>query len=100
MASAEKGNKLEKKLNLHLGGYKNRAEVLRRKIGEAHEALEKARNALSGFKILQTSEEAAIQRRLGALRAEVAFVSTREREAQELYRRVRSELEELSVNGH
>ncbi|KAK4163253.1 putative Pre-mRNA-splicing factor [Cladorrhinum sp. PSN259] len=100
MASAEKGNKLEKKLNLHLGGYKNRAEVLRRKICEAHEALEKARNAFSGFKILQTSEEAAIQRRLGALRAEVAFVSTREREAQELYRRVRSELEELSVNGH
>ncbi|KAK4466408.1 putative Pre-mRNA-splicing factor [Cladorrhinum samala] len=100
VASAEKGNKLEKKLNLHLGGYKNRAEMLRRKIGEAHEALEKARNALSGFKILQASEEAAIRRRLGALRAEVAFVSTREREAQELYRQVRSELEELSVNGN
>ncbi|KAK4226169.1 putative Pre-mRNA-splicing factor [Podospora fimiseda] len=99
-ASAEKGNKLEKKLNLHLGGYKNRADMLRRKIGEAHEALEKARNALSGFKILQTSEEAAIQRRLGALRAEVAFVSTRVREAQELYRKVKSELVELTVNGH
>ena len=61
--------------------------MLRRKIGEAHEALEKARNALSGFKILQASEEAAIRRRLGALRAEVAFVSTREREAQEYRRR-------------
>ncbi|KAK4189312.1 putative Pre-mRNA-splicing factor [Podospora australis] len=96
LASAEKGNKLEKKLGLHLGGYKNRAEMLRRKIAEAHEALEKANNALSGFKILQVSELAAIQRRLGALRAEVAFVSTREREAQELYRRMRRELEELT----
>ncbi|KAL2136755.1 hypothetical protein VTI74DRAFT_1796 [Chaetomium olivicolor] len=101
LSSAEKGNKLEKKLNLHLGGYKNRAEMLRKKIAEAHGALEKARNALGGFQILRASEEQAIQRRLAALRAEVAFVSTREREAQELYRQMREELEELriGVNG-
>ncbi|KAK4099390.1 hypothetical protein N658DRAFT_475518 [Parathielavia hyrcaniae] len=97
LASAEKGNKLEKKLNLHLGGYKNRAEMLRSKVGEAHAALEKAWNALSGFAVLEVSERAAIQRRLAALRAEVAFMSTREREAQELYRRVRGELEELRI---
>ncbi|EAQ87244.1 hypothetical protein CHGG_03863 [Chaetomium globosum CBS 148.51] len=97
LASAEKGNKLEKKLGLHLGGYKNRAEMLRGKVGEAHAALEKARNALAGFKILEASEQQAIQRRLAALRAEVAFVSTREREAQELYRGVRAELEELRI---
>jgi len=97
MASAEKGNKLEKKLNLHLGGYKNRAEMLRKKLGEAHAALEKARNALAGFQVLRASEEQAIQRRLEALRAEVAFVSTREREAQELYRKLRDELEELRL---
>ncbi|KAL2024579.1 hypothetical protein VTK56DRAFT_7622 [Thermocarpiscus australiensis] len=99
IASAEKGNKLEKKLSLHLGGYKNRAEMLRKKIAEAHAALEKARNALSGFQILRASEEAAIQRRLAALRAEVAFVSRREREAQELYRRMREELEELKIGA-
>jgi pre-mRNA-splicing factor CDC5/CEF1 len=75
--------------------------MLRKKIGEAHGALEKARHALSGFQVLRVSEEAAIQRRLAALRAEVAFVSTREREAQELYRRMRDELDELKigVNG-
>ncbi|KAK3390312.1 pre-mRNA splicing factor component-domain-containing protein [Podospora didyma] len=95
IASAEKGNKLEKKLSLHLGGYKQRALMLRKKIGEAHEALEKATTALAGFKVLQASEEAAIQRRLGALRAEVGFVNTREREAQDLYRRTRNELEDL-----
>ncbi|KAJ4294801.1 Pre-mRNA-splicing factor cef1 [Collariella sp. IMI 366227] len=97
LSSAEKGNKLEKKLSLHLGGYKNRAEMLRKKIVEAHGALEKARNALSGFQVLKVSEEQAIQRRLAALRAEVAFVSTREREAQELYRRTREELEGLRI---
>lgn len=100
IASAEKGNKLEKKLSLHLGGYKNRAEMLRKKIGEAHVALEKARHALSGFQVLRASEEATIQRRLAALRAEVAFVSTREREAQELYRRMRDELEELKLEAN
>jgi pre-mRNA-splicing factor CDC5/CEF1 len=75
--------------------------MLRNKTAEAHVALEKARNALAGFRILEASEQAAIQRRLAALRAEVAFVSTREREAQEVYRRVKEELEELriGVNG-
>jgi pre-mRNA-splicing factor CDC5/CEF1 len=71
--------------------------MLRNKVGEAHAALEKARNALAGFRILQASEQAGIERRLAALRAEVAFVSTREREAQELYRRVRGELEEVRI---
>lgn len=71
--------------------------MLRNKVGEAHGALEKARNALAGFRILEASEQQAIQRRLAALRAEVAFVSTREREAQELYRGVRAELEELRI---
>ncbi|KAH8900050.1 hypothetical protein GQ53DRAFT_741034 [Thozetella sp. PMI_491] len=99
IASAEKGNKLEKKLELHLGGYKNRANMLRKKLGDAHEALEQAKNALVGFKQLRISEEATIQRRLAALRDEVGFVSTREREAQELYRKTKAELDELTLNG-
>lgn len=75
--------------------------MLRKKTREAHEALEKARHALSAFTILKTSEEAAIQRRLAALRAEVGFVSTREREAQEAYRRTRDELDAMrgGMNG-
>ncbi|KAL2158599.1 hypothetical protein VTH06DRAFT_4081 [Thermothelomyces fergusii] len=97
MSSAEKGNKLEKKLGVHLGGYKNRAEMLRKKVAEAHASLEKARNALGAFHILQASEQRAIQSRLAALRAEVAFVSTRERQAQELYRSVKAELDDLRI---
>lgn len=97
LATAEKSAKLEKKLTVHLGGYKNRAEMLRKKLGEAHEALHKAEAARNGFEILAKSEEVAIARRLAALRDEVAYISRREREAQELYRANREELAGLEA---
>lgn len=99
MASAEQGAKLEKKLGLHLGGYQKRQKMLRDKVGDASEALEKARNALSGFKTLAVSEDVAIDRRLEALREEVGFVSRREREAQEEFRKARDELDALRAGG-
>ena len=99
MASAEQGAKLEKKLGLHLGGYQKRQKMLRDKIGDASEALEKARVALSGFKTLAISEDVAIERRLNALRDEVGFVSRREREAQEEYRKAKEELDTLVADG-
>ncbi|KAI1634997.1 pre-mRNA splicing factor component-domain-containing protein [Biscogniauxia mediterranea] len=104
METAEKCSKLEKKLNLHLGGYQQRAKMLRSKMGEASEALEKANFALNAFKTLAISEEIAIRSRLGALREEVNYVSRREREAQELYRQAKEELDGLTtaegVNGY
>ncbi|MCJ1300566.1 Pre-mRNA-splicing factor cef1 [Hypocenomyce scalaris] len=101
MADAEKGNKIEKKLAVHLGGYQQRAKTLRSKIVEAADALEKVRISLDTFRTLQIAEEAAIPRRLEELREEVSFVSKREREAQQVYRTRREELEGLSngVNG-
>lgn len=99
IASAEKGSKLEKKLNLHLGGYKQRAETLRKKIGETATELEKATNALHAFEIMASSEEVAVKNRLAALREEVSFVSRREREAQEVYRRNQEELSALGAGG-
>ena len=93
MADAEKCNKLEKKLALHYGGYQQRAKTLRQKIVEASEALEKERISLNTFKTLQVAERAALPARLEALRGEVAFVKKREKEAQELYRVRREELE-------
>lgn len=99
IASAEKGAKLEKKLNLHLGGYKHRAETLRKKIGETATDLEKATNALHAFEIMASSEEVAVKNRLAALREEVGFVSRREREAQEVYRRNQEELSALRAGG-
>lgn len=103
-ATAEKGNKLEKKLALHYGGYQNRAKVLRSKIVEASAALPKAQDDLDAFRTLQISEESAVSRRLEKLRDEVSFVMRREREAQEVYKSRKEELDELvagtaKVNG-
>ncbi|KAI9171233.1 Pre-mRNA splicing factor CEF1 [Paramyrothecium foliicola] len=103
MTSAEKGAKLEKKLALHLGGYQKRQKMLKDKIGEAATALDKAKVALSGFKTLAVSEDVALNRRLEALRDEVGFVSRREREAQDEYRKAKDELSALqsgAVNGY
>lgn len=101
---AEKCSKVEKKLGLHLGGYQNRAKVLRQKMGHAAEELEKAQLALSGFSTLNISEEIAIKSRLEALREEVAYVSRREREAQEQYREAKDALDAVggvhNVNGY
>ncbi|CAG8289706.1 unnamed protein product [Penicillium salamii] len=103
-ATAERGNKLEKKLSLHYGGYQNRAKTLRSKISEAGTALPAATNELDAFRTLQISEEAALPRRLEGLREAVSFVMRREREAQELYRSRKEELDELvagtaTING-
>ncbi|OJD38727.1 pre-mrna-splicing factor cef1 [Diplodia corticola] len=102
MATAQQGNKIEKKLALHLGGYQKRAKTLRQKIVDAAEAYEKTKIDLDSFRTLQISEEAAIPRRLDALREEVSFVSRREREAQEAYRSLKGELDMLGegVNGY
>ncbi|OJD27889.1 pre-mRNA-splicing factor cef1 [Blastomyces percursus] len=102
LATAEHGNKLEKKISLHNGGYQARAKTLRTKIVEANEALEKAMFELDAFRTLQLGEESGISRRLEGLRDEVTFVSRREREAQELYRSRKEELESLesgTANG-
>ena len=86
---------MEKKLALHLGGYQQRATMLRQKIGDTAQSLEKAKNSLDAFRTLQVSEEAAIARRLEGLRSEVEFISRREREAQDLYRARKEELMEV-----
>jgi pre-mRNA-splicing factor CDC5/CEF1 len=96
LEKAKKGIDIEKKLALHLGGYQRRAKTLRQKIFEAGEALEKARIGLDTFRTLQISEDAAIPRRLEALREEVTLVSKRGREAQETYKARREELERLN----
>ena len=99
--SAQKANKLENKLAKYLGGYKQRSSLLRKKVADASEALEKAKMSLDSSRTMQYGEQAAITTRLEALRDEVAFVSRREREAQELYRSRKDELDSLQdpTNG-
>ncbi|RKF78460.1 Pre-mRNA-splicing factor cef1 [Golovinomyces cichoracearum] len=94
ITEATKNNKMEKKLSLHLGGYHKRAKTLRQKIFEASDALDKATYSLHSFRTLQMSESIAIQRRLESLKEEVAFISRRERIAQDLYREIMQELKQ------
>ena len=82
-----------------MGGYQQRAKTLRQNTVEAAEALAKASHSLDAFRTLQISEEAAISRRLEALRDEVGFVSKREREAQDLYRLRREEFGAVTGEG-
>ncbi|KAJ5701783.1 Pre-mRNA-splicing factor cef1 [Penicillium malachiteum] len=103
-ATAEQNNKLESKLAKIHGGYQKRAKTLRAKILEASTALPKAQDDLDSFRTLQISEEAAVSSRLEKLRENVSFVMRREREAQELYKARKDELDELvagtaRVNG-
>ncbi|KAM0448907.1 hypothetical protein ACHAPV_001735 [Trichoderma viride] len=103
MTSAEEDAKLERKLTLHLGGYQKRQKMLKDKVSDAADAIDKAKVALSGFKILAINEDTAINRRLASLRDEVNFISRREREAQEEYQKAREELEALragNINGY
>jgi pre-mRNA-splicing factor CDC5/CEF1 len=84
----------------HHGGYMQRAKILTQKIGQAHAALETQRVDLDSQRSMLYAEQTAIGRRLESLREEVSFVTRREREAQELYRARRDELEGLrEVNG-
>lgn len=97
LATAERGNKLEKKLALHFGGYQNRAKMLRSKVIEANTALNKSKNDLGSFHTLQVSEESALTGRLEKLRDDVAFVLRREREAQEIFKSRKDELDEVTA---
>lgn len=100
ISSAQHANKLEKNLAKHHGGYIQRAKTLSSKIGQAHAALETQRRDLDSQRSMLYAEQTAIGRRLESLREEVSFVTRREREAQELYRKRRDELEALrEVNG-
>lgn len=101
ISSAEKANKMEKNLAKHHGGYIQRSKVLSSKIGQAHAALLQQRIDLSSQRTMLDAEQGAVGRRLESLRAEVSHVTKREREAQELYRARKGELDGLQepVNG-
>lgn len=69
--------------------------MLKGKINEAYDAFGVANNALEAFRTLQIAEGAAVSSRLERLREEVGFVTRREREAQEVWRSRKDELDSL-----
>ncbi|KAK5111832.1 Pre-mRNA-splicing factor cef1 [Meristemomyces frigidus] len=93
--SAEKSAALEKKLAKVQGGYIARQKVLKSRIAEAAGVLERTRLDAEVARRAEVDEQGGIEGRLEGLREEVGLVSRREREAQEVFRGRREELEEL-----
>ncbi|KAH9830248.1 Pre-mRNA-splicing factor cef1 [Teratosphaeria destructans] len=93
--SAEKSAGLEKKLGKVQGGYVARQKVLRKRIEEAAAELERLKVDVAVGRLVEVSEQGGIAERLEGLREAVAVVARREREAQEVFRERREELEGL-----
>jgi len=83
---AARATKIEKKLNVVLGGYQARSQVLRKQIVEAFDELESAETEFQSFTNLRISETEAIPRRLEALQSEVHFLKSKERTLQDKYK--------------
>lgn len=97
--TATAANEVEKKLSLHLGGYQGRAKMLRGKMTEAAEALDKTKREGVLEAWSEVGEEAALRARLEEGRELCQVVGRRERFAQEDFRGVRDMLAEMSDEG-
>jgi len=90
---ADKSVAVEKKLAKLHGGYLARHRTLRQKIIEAAKVLQKTKLQTEVARMAEVTEQAGLAERLENLREEVALISRREREAQEVYRERKEELE-------
>jgi len=77
----------------------NRERTLVLKVQEASEAILQTKINLDSFRTLRISEADAIPRRLESLREAAEFVEKREGEAQEVYRRIKEELDALAYRA-
>lgn len=83
---ATQAGKLEKKLEVRLGGYMNRSDKLTQQIIEAADELEAVRIEYNSFVTLQMSEKAAIPARVDQAQSEVDRLVERERSMQQKYK--------------
>jgi len=95
-ASADRGAALEKRLAKVQGGYFQRQKGLRAKILAAAEQLGTLKVGIEVARQAEVGEEIAVRERMEGLREEVRFVGGREREAQEVFRERKGELEGMS----
>lgn len=79
---AAKAAKMEKRLNVTLGGYNARSGVLTKRIKGAWAELEKSHIELESFSKLRATEQVAAPRRVAALKEEVERLERQERELQ------------------
>lgn len=88
---ASRASKMEKKLNLVLGGFQMRASALTKRVSDAFLELQRTEIDLESFSRLHVNENATAPRRIEALKEEVDKLERRERILQARYQ----ELEEL-----
>ncbi|CAG8457372.1 1422_t:CDS:10, partial [Gigaspora rosea] len=84
---ATKATKLEKKLNIILGGYAN--------VTETFDEIEQAKIELDSFQSLSISEEEAIPKRIQSLQNEVDYLIKRESELQQRYSSLSTERQDI-----
>ncbi|KAG0167372.1 Pre-mRNA-splicing factor cef1 [Apophysomyces sp. BC1034] len=88
---ATRAGKLEKKLEVRLGGYMARSKTLTQQIMNAFDEFEAAKIEYESFANLEIAEKAAIPSRIGALEEEVNGLARRERELQQKYKELSEE---------
>ncbi|CAG8481830.1 13442_t:CDS:10 [Dentiscutata erythropus] len=98
---ATKAAKLEKKLNIILGGYAARSQTLSKNISETFDEIEQAKIELDSFQSLSISEEEAIPKRIQSLQNEVDYLIKRESELQQRYSSLSTERQDIleSINA-
>jgi pre-mRNA-splicing factor CDC5/CEF1 len=94
---AGKAAKVEKKLNVVLGGYNARSAVLAKRVKDASDELLKAHIEMQSFAQLRVTEQAAAPRRVDALKEEVEELERRERELQVRFQELSLAKEEVQA---
>jgi pre-mRNA-splicing factor CDC5/CEF1 len=82
---ASKASKIEKKLNITLGGYQARSKALSKRVTDAFNELVRTKVDYESFARLSMNETITGPQRLEALKEEVDVLSRRERLLQERY---------------
>lgn len=94
---ANKAAKVEKKLNVTLGGYQLRSQTLSKRITDAFEEMEKTKTDHDSFTRLRAMESIAGPRRLGSLKEEVEVLERREKLLQQRYGELESDKREVEA---
>ena len=95
---AQKASKLEKKLKILLGGYQSRATTLIKSIQDTYDQIEQTRIELETFKMLQSHEESAIEKRIASISEDVKRQNEREKVLQDRYGQLVKEKENFLKN--
>lgn len=94
---AERAARIEKKLQLTLGGYQARSNKFKKDLAQRWEELQAASIELQGFIELREREEVAVPLRISTLKEEVESLQARERTLQEKYKSLMERRSELAV---